>query len=109
SLGAEVHYGERVIEALVPENGGSPDGVVVRSASGTYRARYVIDATGQDSLFGRRDHTNTMIEDFGLAATFAHFVELDPGIDRELCETARGNIKIIFVDDGWCWGIPLCD
>ncbi len=107
SLGAEVHYGERVTEALVPENGGAADEVVVRSSAGTYRARYVIDATGQDALFGRRDRTNTMIEDFGLAATFSHFVDLDPGIDRELCETARGNIKVLFVDDGWCWGIPL--
>lgn len=109
TLGAEVHYGERVTEVELPEHGGPADEVVVRSATGTYRARYAIDATGQDSLFGRRDRTNTMIEDFGLAATFSHFVDLDPGIDRELCETARGNIKIIFVDDGWCWGIPLGD
>jgi len=109
SLGAEVHYGERVTEVVVPESGGAPNEVVVRSAAGTYRARYVVDATGQDALFGRRDRTNTSIEDFGLAATFSHFVDLDPGVDRALCETERGNIKILFVDDGWCWGIPLGD
>ena len=104
SLGAEVHYAERVtgVELEV-------DGVRVQSAEGTYQARYLVDATGQEALLGRRDRTNTMIEDFGLAATFSHFVDLDPGIDRELCETARGNIKILFVDDGWCWGIPLGD
>lgn len=109
SLGAEVHYAERVTEVVLPETGGNEKEVIVRSAAGTYRARYVVDATGQDSLFGKRARTNTMIEDFGLAATFSHFVDLDPGIDRELCETSRGNIKIIFVDDGWCWGIPLGD
>ncbi len=104
TLGAEVRQGERVTEVTIAD-----DHVLVRSAAGSYRARYVVDATGQDALFGRRDRTNTMIEDFGLAATFSHFVDLDPGIDRELCETARGNIKVIFVDDGWCWGIPLGD
>lgn len=103
-VGAEVRMGERVLEAETTERD-----VSVKTAKGTYRARFVIDATGQDALFGKRDRTNTMIEDFGLAATFSHFVELDPGIDRELCETARGNIKVLFVDDGWCWGIPLGD
>lgn len=107
SLGADVHYDERVTEVLTPENGGAPDHVIVRSAKGSYRARYVIDATGQDALFGRRDKTNTQIVDFGLAATFTHFVDLDPGVDRALTEEERGNIKILFVDDGWCWGIPL--
>jgi flavin-dependent dehydrogenase len=102
SLGAEVHEGERALE--VAHEG---ERMRVRTTAGSYVARYVVDATGQDALFGRRDRTNTMIEDFGLAATFTHFVDLDPGIDRELCETARGNIKVIFVDDGWCWGIPL--
>jgi flavin-dependent dehydrogenase len=108
SVGAEVHYGERVTEVVLPDRPDATE-VVVRSAEGTYRARYAIDATGQDALFGRRDRTVSMIEDFGLAATFSHFVDLDPGIDRELCVTARGNIKVIFVDDGWCWGIPLGD
>ena len=104
SLGAEVHYAERVTQAAI-----EPDRVVISSADHTYEARYVIDATGQEALFGRRDRTVSMIEDFGLAATFSHFVDLDPGIDRELTVAARGNIKIIFVDDGWCWGIPLGD
>jgi flavin-dependent dehydrogenase len=102
SVGAVVHQNERALEVTT-----SADAVTVRTSEGTYTARYLVDATGQDALIGRRDRTNTMIEDFGLAATFTHFVDLDPAIDRELCETARGNIKVIFVDDGWCWAIPL--
>ena len=108
TLGAEVQEDARVIEVITPETA-LGDAVIVRTATEQYAARYVIDATGQDALIGRRDRTNTMIEDFGLAATFAHFVELDPGIDRELCVTGRGNIKVMFVDEGWCWCIPLGD
>ena len=102
AVGVEVHEGERVLEVSTGE-----DGVEVRTDRGAYRARYVIDATGQDALLGRRARTAKQIVDFGLAATFAHFEDLDPAIDRELCETARGNIKVIFVDEGWHWAIPL--
>ena len=103
-VGADVRTGERVLEAETNERE-----VTVRTTKGSYHARFLIDASGQDAFLGKRDRTNTMIEDFGLAATFSHFVELDPGVDRELCETDRGNIKVLFVDDGWCWGIPLGD
>jgi flavin-dependent dehydrogenase len=118
ALGAVVKYGERVLEALTPETGGPEDRVVVRTTAthatergeipdGTYRARYLVDATGQDAVLGRRGKTTRMIEDFGLGAAFTHWEELSPEIDRELCETARGTIKVLFVDDGWCWAIPL--
>jgi flavin-dependent dehydrogenase len=100
--GARVHQGERATDVAFGE-----DGVTVSTDRASYRARYVIDATGQDAMLGRRAHTTRQLLDFGLAATFGHFEDLDPEIDRELCETARGNIKVIFVDDGWCWAIPL--
>jgi flavin-dependent dehydrogenase len=103
-VGADVRTGQRVLSAET-----RADEVSVRTANATYRARFLIDATGQDAFVGKRDRTAKMIDDFGLAATFSHFFELDPGIDRELCETARGNIKVLFVDDGWCWAIPLGD
>ena len=117
-LGATVREGERVIEVLTPENGGDPSGVTVKTTAthatereqipdASYRARYVVDATGQDAVIGRREKTTRPIEDFGLGATFTHYEELDPAIDHELCVTARGTIKVLFVDDGWVWAIPL--
>ena len=101
-LGAEVHEDERVtgVEMLA-------DRGVVKTTRGSYEARYVIDATGQDAFLGRRDRTARSLVDFGLAAMFTHFEEIDPAIDHELCVTAKGNIKVLFVDDGWCWAIPL--
>lgn len=117
-LGATVREGERVVEVLTPENGGDPSGVTVRTtathatereriADASYRARYVVDATGQDAVIGRREKTTRPLEDFGLGAAFTHFEQLDPAIDHELCVTARGTIKVLFVDDGWVWAIPL--
>lgn len=117
-LGATVREGERVVEVLTPENGGEASGVVVKTTAthateraslpdATYRARYVVDATGQDAVIGRREKTTRPIEDFGLGATFTHYEQLDPAIDHELCVTARGTIKVLFVDDGWVWAIPL--
>lgn len=101
-VGARVRQGERAVEVQIGERE-----VVIRTEQASYRARYVIDATGQDAFLGRRARTTRSLLDFGLAATFGHFEDLDPDIDRELCETARGNIKVIFVDEGWCWAIPL--
>lgn len=101
-VGAEVHEGERATDV---EIGG--DGVRVKSERETYEARYVIDATGQDAMLGRRAKTIAPLVDFGLAATFRHYDGIDAGVDRELCEEWRGNIKILFVDQGWCWAIPM--
>lgn len=118
ALGAVVRHGERVVDASTPENGGPADHVVVHTTAthateraslpdGTYTARYLVDATGQDAVLGRRSKTTRPIEDFGLGAAFTHWEDLSPEIDHELCVTARGTIKVLFVDDGWCWAIPL--
>lgn len=101
-VGADVRYGERVLDCAVAK-----DHVEVVSEAGRHRARYVVDATGLESFFGRRDRTNEPIVDFGLAASFTHVERIDPGLYRELTEDDHGNVKIFFIDDGWCWMIPL--
>ncbi|MDX2089603.1 MAG: NAD(P)/FAD-dependent oxidoreductase [Kofleriaceae bacterium] len=101
-VGATVRQGLRV-QRIEP----AADGVTVHTDGEVFNARYVIDATGQDAIVGRGQKSTDQIVEFGLAATFSHFEQLDPAIDRELCETAQGNIKVLFVDDGWCWAIPL--
>lgn len=117
-VGAVVRQGERVVTAITPEHGGDPGRVLVRTTAthaserasipdAEYTARYLVDATGQDAVIGRQDKTTSKLEDFGLGAAFTHYEELDPAVDHELCVTATGTIKILFVDDGWCWAIPL--
>ncbi len=116
-VGVVVHEGERVVSATTPETGSTEEVVVMTTAThatergtiadGRYTARYLIDATGQDAVLGRMKKTTRPLEDFGMGAAFTHFEELSPEVDEELCVTRRGNIKVLFVDDGWCWAIPL--
>jgi flavin-dependent dehydrogenase len=100
--GAKFSPGVRVSQ-IVPDEAG----VEVITGESTLRARYVIDATGQDALFAHREKSMRRIEDFGLAAVFRHFDELSDEVWRELAETGRGNIRVLIVEDGWVWVIPL--
>lgn len=101
--GAEVHTGERALEARTDEQA-----VVLRTDRDTYRARYLIDATGQDAFLARRARTVEPIRGFGIAAVVSHYQGLRPEIARELAETG-GNVKILLHDLGWGWVIPLRD
>jgi len=100
--GAKFTPGVRVSQ-IVPDE----TGVDVITGEGKLRARYVIDATGQDALFAHREKSMRRIEDFGLAAVFRHYDELSDEVWRELTEAGRGNIRVLIVEDGWVWVIPL--
>ncbi|RKK04876.1 FAD-dependent oxidoreductase [Pseudoroseomonas wenyumeiae] len=101
--GAETHEGTRVLDvALDPVHGSR---VTARDASGatrTWLARFVIDASGRDTLLAgqqggkqRNPHNNT-------AALYGHFRGVTP------CEGCHeGNITIHLLPQGWCWMIPL--
>jgi flavin-dependent dehydrogenase len=82
-------------------------GVTVQTSQGPLRARYVIDATGQDALLAHREKSMRRIEDFGLAAVFRHFDHLPDDVWQELAHDGKGNIRILIVDQGWVWCIPL--
>lgn len=99
-VGAEVREGQEVVDVELGD-----DEVTVRTREGRARARYLVDATGQDSFLARRHHSRKRIAEFGLGAVFRHFGGLRPEIAAELART--GNIKVLFVDEGWMWCIPL--
>ncbi len=100
--GAQIELGVRTshIEPLA-------DSVRVHSSNGTLEARYVIDATGQDALFAHRERSMRRIEDFGLAAVFRHFDNLSDSVWHELAVEGQGNIRVLIIDNGWVWIIPL--
>ncbi|MGE0790146.1 MAG: NAD(P)/FAD-dependent oxidoreductase [Sandaracinaceae bacterium] len=100
SRGAEVHQAELVSEVDFGE-----EGVEVRTNRASYRARYLVDASGQASVLAYRHGTRRRIDEFGLGAVFTHFEGLRPAVVDELAET--GNVRILFVEDGWMWAIPL--
>jgi len=68
------------------------------------RARYLVDASGRDTLLGKQLHIKRRSGRHQSAALFAHFrgVERRPGTDA-------GNISIYRFEHGWAWLIPLRD
>lgn len=102
TAGAQFRAGVRVSQIEPDESG-----VTVQTSTGPLRARYVIDATGQDALLAHREKSMQRIEDFGLAAVFRHFEELSDEVWNELANEGKGNIRILIIEDGWVWVIPL--
>jgi flavin-dependent dehydrogenase len=98
--GATIHEDECVKRCDFDDNGAT-----VQTDRGQYRVRYVIDATGQDALMCNANRSRESIPGFGKAAVFCHFEGLRPERVAEL--SATGNIKILMLDQGWAWLIPL--
>jgi flavin-dependent dehydrogenase len=68
------------------------------------RARYLVDATGRDTLVGSQLRIKRKSRRHQSAALFAHF----RGVDRRPGSDA-GNISIYRFAQGWVWLIPLRD
>ncbi len=73
-------------------------------AGSTWKARYVVDASGRDTFLGGRFKTKHRNPKHNSAAMFAHFT----GAARAEGKLA-GNITIFWFDHGWFWFIPLAD
>ncbi|MEA2697590.1 MAG: hypothetical protein QOI66_1861 [Myxococcales bacterium] len=99
--GADVRHGVAVQEVTTDDSAAS----VLTKDGATHRARFIIDATGQDALLARTNHTVQPLKGFGIAAVFRHYDNIDPAIAAELMVT--GNIKVLMVPMGWMWLIPL--
>src|SRR3954462_9037382 len=69
-----------------------------------YRARFVVDATGRDTLLANRLKTKRRNPAHNSAAMYGHFHDA-----RRDCGKEEGNIIIFWFDHGWFWFIPLKD
>ena len=67
-------------------------------------ARYLVDASGRDTLLGNQLKLKVKNVRHQSAAIFAHF----DGVARRPGDDA-GNISIYRFDQGWSWFIPLSD
>lgn len=99
-LGAEVRHGVTVTDAGVDDD--AAGGAWVQTRTGTLRARYLIDASGQSRLLARRHDAVAPYERFGHCAVYTHFEHahselLGPDFD----------IRIMLLEQGWGWIIPL--
>jgi flavin-dependent dehydrogenase len=106
SLGAQVVEGcrAREVEFL------GKDGVAVLSQQddGTrqrWRARYLIDASGRDTVLGTRLGTKRRNRHHNSSAMYAHFSNAWRSDDPH----RAGDISIFWFEHGWFWSIPLAD
>lgn len=101
--GARTHQGAKAGRVELDRDGATVE-ITVDGVSHSHRTRYVVDASGRDTLLGtqlrlKRRHTKHQS-----AALFAHF----RNVERRTGEQA-GNISVYRFDHGWIWMIPLRD
>jgi flavin-dependent dehydrogenase len=103
--GARVIEGWRVAELDVA----AADAVEVSAKSDEgqeqrWRARFLIDASGRDTLIANKLGLKDRNRRHASAAIYGHFI----GARRQEGR-AEGNISIFWFDHGWFWFIPLAD
>lgn len=98
--GVEVHQLEVVKDVICEASK-----VSVRTDKATYSAKYLIDATGRSAMMGRRKKSIQRIDNLGKFSLYSHYHGVDAEAANSLYET--GDVKIIIVDIGWIWVIPM--
>jgi len=69
-----------------------------------WRARFVVDASGRDTVLGKQLAFKRRNPRHNSAALYAHFT----GASRQTGQD-EGNITLFWFDHGWFWFIPLAD
>lgn len=103
--GADAREGVRVLDVTLDARGGHH--VTARDADGAalaFRPRYVIDASGRDTVLATRMGSKARNPHNNTAAIYGHFRGVAPFGAAE-----DGNITIHLFDEGWFWMIPLPD
>ena len=92
--GVEFPEPGRVVAQTVEENGREQQ----------YQAKFLVDASGRDTLLANKFTTKISNKRHHSAAVFGHFTGA-----RRLPGKAVGNISLFWFDHGWFWFIPLLD
>ena len=81
------------------------DSVRLNTDREQYRSRYLIDATGRSTFMGRKQAGIERIENLGRFALYTHYRHANSAAARNMY--VSGDIKILMMDIGWIWIIPL--
>lgn len=102
--GARVFEGVRAQSVESLAEGGAR--VSVSSADGetVWRARYLVDASGRDTMLSSHFGIKRSNLKHNSAAVYGHFTGA-----KRLEGKAEGHISIYWFDHGWFWFIPLSD
>jgi flavin-dependent dehydrogenase len=102
--GAETLEGCRVRDVNFDADGATVQAVHDDGGQRTWRARFVIDASGRDTFLSNKFKAKQKNPKHNSSALFGHFThaERQPG-------KLEGNITIFWFQHGWFWYIPLAD
>ena len=103
--GAEVIEGCRIesVEFLA-DGGARVTGTDDAGQARAWRTRFLVDATGRDTLLANRLSLKQRNRRHNSAAIYGHFTGA-----KRLAGRQEGNITIFWFDHGWFWFIPLAD
>jgi flavin-dependent dehydrogenase len=105
-VGAQVMEGCRARDVTyLPEGGVLVHGQHEDGREESWRARYIVDASGRDTFFGNRLQIKRRNPKHSSACMFAHF----RGAQRYPEAKRAGLITIYWFEHGWFWFIPLAD
>ncbi len=102
--GADVRQGQRVEVVNYDGNRNRVVAIGERGVATAVQAPWVIDASGQQALLGRRDQLRRFDPFFKNLAVFGYFSGA-----QALDGAVAGNILSAAFSDGWFWFIPLHD
>src|SRR5882724_1376344 len=105
--GARALEGRRVMHVDMDGGGDGRALVKVKDGSGSeteWRPRFVIDASGRDTLLSSQFDAKLRNRKHASAALFGHFANAQRNPGR-----FEGSISLFWFDHGWFWFIPLRD
>jgi len=102
--GARTFEGCRARRVTFDDDGATVQVETEGRAACTWRARYVVDASGRDTLLANQLQSKRKNRRHNSSALYAHF----KGVER-LPGRLEGHISIFWFAHGWFWLIPLAD
>ena len=102
--GALAVEGAKVRQVDFDADGASVQATLDDGTKCAWRARFVVDASGRDTLLATKFKSKQKNPDHNSTALFGHFRNA-----RRLPGKREGNISICWFEHGWFWFIPLAD
>jgi flavin-dependent dehydrogenase len=102
--GAVTLEGAQVRQVAFDADGASVQATLDDGAQRRWRARFVVDASGRDTVLANKFKSKKKNPKHSSTALFGHFRNA-----RRLQGQREGNISICWFEHGWFWFIPLAD
>jgi len=102
--GAQTLEGCRVRDVQFDADGATVQAETDDGALRSWRTRFVVDASGRDTLLANKLRCKEKSKEHNSTALFGHFTNAE-----RLEGRLEGNISICWFAHGWFWFIPLAD